>query len=139
MASEGFETKLVRKMRAAGKDKYGERFVSVKYPSSSFGETGASDLLCVLDGIFVACEAKAPESYRVRGEGSVHKALAKGPTVKQRLFVDRIIAAGGVGGFAADVEGFMVMLACAHAISLGQGPCEGHNLDVQWPNDERFP
>lgn len=143
MASEGWETKLVRKMRAAGKDKYGDdRLVTVKYPSSSFGETGVSDLLCVLDGIFIACEVKAPESYKVKGQPSVHKALAKGPTLKQRLFVNRVISAGGVGGFAADIEGFMVMLACA--ASMGREPkderwpCVGHNLDVQWPDDPRF-
>ena len=141
MASEGWETKLVRKMRAEGKAKYGDdRLVTVKYPSSSFGETGVSDLLCVLDGIFIACEVKAPESYKVKGQPSVHKALAKGPTLKQRLFVNRVISAGGVGGFAADIEGFMVMLACAaaRAHKPHEWACEGHNLDVQWPNDERF-
>ena len=137
--AEGAETRLVRKMRAAGTDKYGERFVSVKYPSSSFGETGVSDLLCTLDGIAVVCEVKAPESYKVKGAPSVHKALAKGPTLKQRLFVDKQLAAGAVAGFAADVEGFMVMLACA--ASKARNPkwtCEGHNCTVQWPVDDRF-
>lgn len=144
MASEGAETRLVRKMRAEGKAKYGDdRLVTVKYPSSSFGETGVSDLLCVLDGIFVACEVKAPESYKVRGQPSVHKALAKGPTLKQRLFVNRVLASGGVAGFAADIEGFMLMLSCAASLTRqpSTGPkytCQGHNLDVQWPNDERF-
>lgn len=137
--AEGAETRLVRKMRAAGNDKYGERFVSVKYPSSSFGETGVSDLLCTLDGTAVCCEVKAPESYKVKGAPSVHKALAKGPTLKQRLFVDKQIKAGAVGGFAASVEQFMVMLACAAARSRNpEWPCEGHNLDVQWPEDPRF-
>lgn len=138
--AEGAETRLVRKMRQAGKDKYGDdNLVTVKYPSSSFGETGVSDLLCVVNGIMVACEVKAPESYKVRGEPSIHKALAKGPTLKQRLFVNRILSAGGCAGFAASVEQFMVILACAH--SRGRNPewlCEGHWLDVQWPDDPRF-
>jgi hypothetical protein len=125
-------------MRKAAREKYGDRLVDTKYHGDAMSEAGVSDILCCLDGIFVACEVKAPESYKVRGEGSVHKALAKGPTVKQRLFVNRVLAAGGVAGFAADIEGFMVMLACAAAQAKGQGPCEGHNLDVAWPVDPRF-
>lgn len=141
MASEGWETKLVRKMRKAGDEKYGDNFVSVKYPSSSFGETGVSDLLCTLYGIAVVVEVKAPESYKVKGQPSVHKALANGPTLKQRLFVAKQLRAGAVAGFAADVEGFMVILACARSLALddtGSWSCEGHNLDVQWPTDPRF-
>lgn len=138
--AEGAETRLVRKMRKAGDEKYAEAFVSTKYPSSSFGETGTSDLLCTLHGISVCVEVKAPESYKVRGAPSVHKALAKGPTLKQRLFVNKQIKAGACAGFAASVEQFMVILACAH--SRARNPlwkCEGHWLDVQWPDDERFP
>lgn len=129
MGKPGPETKLIKKMRDAGRDKYGARLVTVKYHGDMMGEAGVSDLLCVLDGVFVACEVKAPESYKVKGQPDVEKALRLGPTVKQRLFVDRVLAADGVAGFAADVEGFMVMLACA--ASLAQNPqwgCTGHNL-----------
>lgn len=127
MGREGPETKLIKKQRDAGRDKYGDRLVTVKYHGSQFGEAGVSDLLCVLDGVFIANEVKAPETY---GK-SVEKALLKGPTVKQRLFVGRVLAAGGCGGFTADVEGFMVMLACAASVAQGFGPCVGHNLNGQ--------
>lgn len=107
----GPETRLVKKMRDAGKDAYGHRLVTVKYHGNEYGETGVSDLLCCLDGVLVACEVKAPESYPVKGQPSVERALAEGPSIKQRAFVDRVIKAGGVGGFAASVEGFMALLA----------------------------
>lgn len=106
MATSGPETALVKKMRDTGKAKYGTRLVTVKYHGSQFSEAGVSDLLCVLDGIFVAAEAKAPESYG----GSVHRALRDGPTVKQRAFITRIEAAGGVGDAVASVEGFLALL-----------------------------
>lgn len=140
MAKQSAETRLVLKMRKAAREKYGSRLVDIKYHGDAMSEAGVSDILCCLDGIFVACEVKAPESYKVRSQPSVHKALAKGPTLKQRLFINRVISAGGVGGFAADIEGFMVMLACAaaRAHKPHEWACEGHNLDVQWPDDPRF-
>lgn len=109
--AEGPEARLVRKMRDAGKAEYGARLVSVKYHGSQYGEAGVSDLLNVLDGIFVAVEVKAPESYG----GSVEKALAEGPTLKQRAFVARIVKAGGVGGFAATVDQYMDLLRQAES------------------------
>lgn len=137
--AEGAETRLMRKMRKAGTDKYGDRLVTVKYPSSSFGETGTSDLLGTLDSIALSIEVKAPESYKVKGQPNIQKALAKGPTLKQRLFVNRQIKAGACAGFAASVEQFMVILACAASRSRNpEWECEGHWLDVQWPDDERF-
>lgn len=105
--AEGPEARLVKKMREAGKEMYGERLVTIKYHGSQYSEAGVSDLLCVLDGVFVACEVKAPESYG----GSVDKAVQTGPTLKQRAFMARVVAAGGVGGFAASVEQFMDLLA----------------------------
>ena len=117
MAS-GPETALAKKMRDDGTAKYGDRLVTIKYHGSQFSEAGVSDLLCVLDGVFVACEVKAPESYPVKGKPSVEKALEKGPTLKQRLFIKRVIKAGGVGGFAASVEGFMDLLAEAEERSM---------------------
>jgi len=120
MSKSGPETALVKRMRDAGQAEYGSRLVTVKYHGSMYGEAGVSDLLCVLDGVFVACEVKAPESYPVKGQPSVEKALAEGPTLKQRAFVKRVIAAGGVGGFAATVEQFMELLARAESWA-GQG------------------
>lgn len=104
--AEGPEARLVKKMREAGKEMYGDRLVTIKYHGSQYSEAGVSDLLCVLDGVFVACEVKAPESYG----GSVDKAVQAGPTLKQRAFMARVVAAGGVGGFAASVEQFMDLL-----------------------------
>jgi hypothetical protein len=110
MAKEGPETKLIKRMRDAANDLYGSRLVTIKHHGGLGSEVGVSDLLCVLDGVFVACEVKAPESYPVKGKPSVEKALAEGPTVKQRLFVKRVREAGGVAGFAADVAGFLALL-----------------------------
>lgn len=113
MSKSGPEAALIKKMRDAGQAEYGDRLVTVKYHGSQYGEAGVSDLLCVLDGVFIACEVKAPESYSVKGQPSVEKALSEGPTIKQRAFVARVVKAGGVGGFAASVEQFMEMLYCA--------------------------
>lgn len=109
MAKEGPETKLIKKMREAGQKKYGTRLVTVKYHGNQFGESGVSDLLNVLDGVFVAVEVKAPETYG----GSVERALEKGPTTKQRLFVARVQKAGGVAGFAATVDQYLSFLETA--------------------------
>ena len=111
MARKDPEAELIKKMRQAGAEKYGPRLVLTKYHGSRFGEAGVSDLLGTLDGIFVACEVKAPESYG----GSVERALEKGPTDKQRAYVARVNRAGGVGWFAASVSGFMHGLAVAEA------------------------
>lgn len=125
MGREGPETKLIKKMRDAGTKEYGDRLVQVKYHGSQFGESGVSDLLCTLDGISIANEVKAPESYG----NNVERALEKGPTVKQRLFIGRVLAAGGCGGFSATVEQHMEMLAHAEQMALGNDDyCGGHNV-----------
>lgn len=116
MAKQGPEAKLLAKMRDAGRKKYGARLVDIKYHGDIYAEAGVSDMLHCLDGVFVAIEVKAPDNYKVRGEPSVEKALAQGPTVKQRVFIDRVNAAGGIGGFAADVEGYMALLLLAELL-----------------------
>lgn len=113
MAKQGPETKLGVKMDKAGAEKYGARLKSVNQHGNMFTAQGVSDRLLCLDGVFVAIEIKAPESYRVKGQPSVEKAVAEGPTVKQRLFVDAVLEAGGVAGFAASVEQYMDLLAKA--------------------------
>lgn len=117
MSKPGPEARLVKKMRDAGKEKYGTRLVTIKYHGSQFGEAGVSDLLCVLDGVFIAVEVKAPENYG----GSVEKAIEKGPTIKQMVFGDRVTRAGGIFAVCADVPGFLETLARAqdYAESLG--------------------
>lgn len=109
MGRDGPETKLIRKQRKAAKDKYGSRWTCFKHHGGPFAEAGVHDIIGCLDGCFVSVEVKAPESYG----GSVERALEKGPTLKQREFAANVIAAGGVAGFAADVEGFMNILAIA--------------------------
>lgn len=106
MARQGAETRLVAAMRKAGTARYGDRLVVVKYHGSGFSEAGVSDLLCVLDGVFVAVEVKAPESYG----NNIERALTKGPTVKQMAFLDRVALAGGVAGVAATVQGYLALL-----------------------------
>jgi hypothetical protein len=89
---QGPEAKLIKKMRDAGRAEYGERLVITKYHGSQFGEAGVSDLLCCLDGVFVAVEAKVPT-------GKV--------TVKQQAYGQRIMRAGGVFAVCRTVEEFM--------------------------------
>jgi hypothetical protein len=107
MGKSGPETKLLNKMRLAAKALYGPRLVIVKYHGNEFTEAGVSDLLCLLDGRFIAVEVKAPESYG----GSIERAVEKGPTVKQLAFGQRVIEAGGVFAVCASVEQFMTVLA----------------------------
>ncbi len=133
MTKSGPETALTLKMRKAGTAKYGTAFRPVKYVGALGSEAGVSDLLCCLNGVFIACEVKSPEASthkRATLEASITHALTKGPTVKQRLFVADVLAAGGVAGFAATVEQFMVMLACADSQSVNPlYVCAGHNLN----------
>lgn len=98
MAKPGPETRLVKKMRDAAKRAYGERIVIVKYHGSAYSEAGVSDLLCCLDGMFVAVEVKSPDT-------------SHGVTLKQEAFLRRIIAAGGVAVVSESVEGFLETLA----------------------------
>lgn len=109
MGKEGPETKLIKKMLAAARKKYGERQVFFKHHGGPYARAGVSDLIGTLDGVFVAVEAKAPESYG----GSVERALEEGPTDKQREYVRKILDAGGVAGFAATVEAWMEFLETA--------------------------
>lgn len=129
--AENPETVLTRKMRAEAKRVYGHRLVTVKYPGSEMGEAGVSDLLWCLDGVFGVTEVKSPESSthkRKTTEASVAHALDKGPTLKQRVFVRRVLAASGCAGFAATVEQFMEQLTCAERVGTGMDVCVGHNL-----------
>jgi len=131
MPKPGPETTLVKKMRDAGKAEYGHRLVTIKYHGDMMGEAGVSDLLCVLDGVFVACEVKSPLSSKHKRstvEASVQHALDHGPTLKQRAFVARVLQASGCGGFAATIDQFMEQLACAEQVSTGLHVCVGHNL-----------
>jgi hypothetical protein len=115
MSKPGPEAKLIKKMRTEAQAIYGDRLVTVKYHGSQYGEAGVSDLLCVLDGIFVACEVKAPESYG----GSVERALAEGPTLKQRAFMKRVEQAGGITACVATVDGFLETLGRTRQLIVG--------------------
>lgn len=128
MARQGPETKLVAKMRKAAAEFYGEHLVQVKYHGDQYAKAGVSDLLCVLDGVFVAVEVKTPESY---GK-SVERALVKGPSTLQRAFVGHVLEAGGCAGFAATVEQYMEILAHAYQRDTMDdflGKCPGHYTD----------
>ena len=109
MARQGPETRLARKMDDAAKKKYGPRLVSINQHGSAFSTAGVSDRLLCLDGVFVAIEIKAPNNY---GD-SVERAVEKGPTLKQRLFIEKVTVAGGVAGVAASVEQYMALLKLA--------------------------
>jgi hypothetical protein len=134
MGKSGPETKLVAKMRKAGTDKYGKRLVLEKYHGNAYSKSGVSDLFGCLDGVFIAIEVKAPESYG----NSAERALAEGPTVLQRKFVADVLKAGGTAGFAATKEQFMEILQCAANRRFRDDPllfdrcsldgCVGHNI-----------
>ena len=103
MARSGPETLLVNKMRNAAHAKYLDRLVMVKYHGSQFGEAGVSDLLCCIDGQFVAVEVKTPT-------GTV--------TVKQQAFGNRIMRAGGTFAVCRTVEEFLETLDAASDKSI---------------------
>lgn len=115
MSKQGPETKLIARCRKRAREKYGYRLVDIKYHGDIYAEAGVSDLLHCLDGVFVAIEMKAPESYG----GSVERAVQKGPTVKQRLFIDHVNEAGGVGGVAASEDQYMDLLEVAEFRAQG--------------------
>lgn len=97
MGRSGPEAALIKKMKDAGEAAYGSRLVIIKYHGSQYSEAGVSDLLCCLDGVFVACEAKAP--------GKIHTA-----TRKQLAFGQRVLTAGGLFAVCDSVEAFMDLL-----------------------------
>lgn len=101
MGRQGPETVLLSKMRTAAREAYGSRLVMVKYHGSQFGEAGVSDLLCCLDGIFVAVEVKHPGTSHGRA----------GLTVKQQAFGNRVIEAGGIFLVCYSVEALLENLA----------------------------
>lgn len=103
MARPGPESRLIARMKAAGKAKYGDELVVVKYHGSQFGEAGVSDLLCCLRGVFVAVEAKHPDS----------KYGKKGPTMKQQAFGDRVTKAYGIFAVCYSVDEFLETLELA--------------------------
>lgn len=115
MGKIGPETKLIKRMLTAGYEEYtGARLVLWKNHGSEYSQAGVADLTGMLDGVALACEVKAPETYG----GSIKRALQAGPTVKQRAFIAKVNASGGVGWFAASVEGFMQGLAWANRFAV---------------------
>lgn len=109
MSKSGPETALIKTMLAASQPVYGSRLVVWKNHGTEYSRAGVSDLTGLLDGVFIACEVKAPESYG----NNVERALLKGPTVKQRSFITTVCQAGGIGWFAATVDQWMEGLAHA--------------------------
>lgn len=105
MGKQGPEAKAIAKMRDAGKAAYGSRLVIIKYHGSQFGEAGVADLLCCIDGVFVAVEAKAPNGHHP-------------VTDKQAAFGGRVQRAGGIWAVCRTPEEFLETLATA-ASGLG--------------------
>ena len=110
MAKQGPEGRLIDKMKTEATKQYGSRLVWIKHHGGPHATAGVSDLLLCLDGVFIAVEVKAPENY----SGSVEKAIEKGPTLKQKAFLDRVNEAGGTGAVCASVEGLLEVLAQQH-------------------------
>ena len=112
MARQGPEARRIASMKKKAAAIYGSRLVIVKQHGNEFTEAGVSDLLCCLDGVFVAAEAKAAKSYG----GSEERAREKGPSVKQRLFIERVRKAGGVAAVVVTDEDFLALLREAEAV-----------------------
>lgn len=115
MAKEKPEARLIRLSRKESKAKYGKRIREFKHHGSAFSEAGVSDVIGVLDGVFFACEFKAPESYGNNPE----KALREGPTLNQRTYISEVIEAGGVGWFASTTEHWMLGLEAVELQAQG--------------------
>lgn len=96
MGKAGPETRLVAAMRTAAKEKYGDRLVVVKYHGSAYSQSGVSDLLCCLDGAFVAAEVKVGTSY--------------GLTKLQEAFLETVRRSGGESACVRSVEEFLALL-----------------------------
>ena len=121
MGREGPETRLITRARKKAIEKYGPdtegRLIWIKHHGSQFARAGVSDLICCLDGVFVAIEVKAPESYG----NSVERALEQGPSVKQREFVRKVRLTGGVAGFAATEEQILAFFEEAEQAAKKKG------------------
>ena len=63
--------------------------------ASAFGRAGASDILGLVNGRFVAIEVKTPEAYRK---------LNQGATASQMAFIANIKNNGGVAAVVCSVE-----------------------------------
>lgn len=99
---------MVDRAMAAAKKAYGERLVMVRYPKGPFMQAGVSDLLCCLDGVFIAAEAKAPDEDTYNGKNT------HGVTVKQEAFLNRVGRAGGIFAvFRSEAEFLEILDAAA--------------------------
>lgn len=114
MGREGPETRLSRKAKKAATTLYGPRLVLVKYHGDNMSESGVSDFIGTIDGTFLAIEMKAPQTYG----GNIERAVKKGPTFKQRAFLMRVRAAGGIWSVCASEDQFLETLA-AGVLHLG--------------------
>lgn len=119
MGREGPETRLTNKMRKDGREKYGPRLVIIKYHGDNMSESGISDFIGTLDGVFFAIEAKAPNNYKTKGQPDPIKACKRGPTPKQRAFLMRVRDAGGCWSVVASREQFLETLEAIESHTLG--------------------
>lgn len=106
MGRPGPETKLMNAVKEKMEERYGSDLLITKYHGDMYAKAGVSDWLVCFRGVFIAAEWKAPDNYG----GSVERAEEKGGTVKQKEFVRKVIAAGGVGGVVASEESFQKLL-----------------------------
>jgi hypothetical protein len=111
MSSRGPETRLTLKCKKSGLSIYRERLVLIKYHGDNMTESGVSDFIGTIDGTFLAIEMKAPNNYKTRGVPDPIKACKRGPTTKQRAFLMRVRAAGGIWAVCASEEQFLETLA----------------------------
>lgn len=143
MAKEKPEARLIRLSRAESKTKYGKRIREFKHHGSAFSEAGVSDVIGVLDGVFFACEFKAPETYGNNAE----RALREGPTLNQKTYIQEVIHAGGIGWFASTTEHWMLGLEAVELqaqgvlvhlppLISGSGPiCTCPKNDCEWETE----
>lgn len=116
MGKPGPETRLSLKCKKDAKEEYSTRLVIIKYHGDESSEAGVSDFLGTLDGKFFAIEMKAPETYN----GNVERAIKKGPTLKQRIFLMRVRKSGGCWAVCATREQFLETMRAIEQHEVGQ-------------------
>ena len=90
------ETDVKRQIKDCLKS-IGARVVS--FPGSGFGENGVADQLVCLKGEFIAIEVKRP-GWKPPGRNT----KAYKHYWDQKMFLESIVAAGGIGFFATSLE-----------------------------------
>lgn len=104
------EARVVQAIRRAIAKEWPDSVV-VKYHGGSYGQAGVADLLCCIEGIFVAIEVKAPGK-------------AANVTDLQQAFLHKVDAAGGLA-FSIDGAPWAISIIKGHLTGM-KSLTDGH-------------